>query len=133
MACHSCGPGDLGLLMRIDQRGVGPGEPGHDIVYAHSVVFFCGRCGGAEIEILEHDCFDPEDVSDRYSWYRLGPPDAQRLVDALSACPAPLSAECRCAVHEALRGGCRRLGAARGSGRVQTVSLEKIGLGFTSP
>lgn len=128
MACHSCGTGDLGLLMRIEQRGVGPGEPGHDIVYAHSIVLRCGRCGGGEIEILEHDCFDPDDVSDQYSWYLLGASDAHRLVEALRACPAPLSGECRCAVHETLRAGCRGLDAAPGPGRVQRIKLEKIGL-----
>lgn len=109
MACHACRRDGLMLLLRVDEHGVPPGAPQHDIVYSRSVVLVCPECRGSEVEIYHHDCFDNEDVFDRYDWYVLAPPATGQLVALLSACPAPLSAECGCPVHGALRASCRAL------------------------
>jgi len=93
----------------VDQQGVPPGKEGHNIAYSHTVIFLCTECRGSEIEIHNHDCFDHEDVFDRYEWYSLDPSETAQLLELVEARPFHLSAECICPVHNALRASCRSL------------------------
>jgi hypothetical protein len=96
-------------LIRVGQQGIPPGEDGHDVIYSQTILFSCRDCRGSEIEIYTHDCFDHEDVFDRYEWYLLGPAETAQLLALVGACPAHLSAECVCPIHAALRTSCRSL------------------------
>jgi hypothetical protein len=97
------------VVARVDESGVPPGERDHDLVYSCTVIQSCPGCGASEVEVYEHDCFDHDDVFDRYRWYVLERAATGQLRVLLQACPAPLSADCGCAVHEALRTSCRAL------------------------
>jgi len=109
MVCRACQKHDLAVLACVDESGVPPGERGHDIVYSRTVIQSCPECRASEVEVYDHDCFDHEDVFDQYRWYVLEKSAAEQLRGLLQACPAPLSAGCGCAVHDALRTSCRAL------------------------
>jgi hypothetical protein len=94
--CHSYDNDALAVLIRVEQAGVPQSEAGHDIAYAHTVVFACVHCRGSEIEIHGHDCFHHEDVFDHYNWYLLPPADTAQLRSLVEGCPSPLSADCPC-------------------------------------
>ena len=109
MVCRACQKHDVVVLACVDENGVPPGERDHDIVYSRTVILSCPECRAGEVEVYDHDCFDHEDVFDRYRRYALESSTADELRALLRACPAPLSAGCGCAVHDALRTSCRAL------------------------
>ena len=116
MICRSCQTDSLAIAMCVDRRGIPPGEDGHDIAYSHAVILSCGTCRGSELEIHTHDCFDPDDLFDEYDWFLLGPAETAKLLVLIDSCPDPLSAECACPVHDALRTSCRSLPSSAGVG-----------------
>lgn len=104
------------MLVGVHEDGLPPGEPQHDIVYGRILILACSECRSSEVEIYNHDCFDHEDVFDRYDWYVLGSAVTGQLASLLAACPAPLSTACGCAMHGALRASCLLLRSSSGPG-----------------
>lgn len=109
MVCHSCQKEEARPWIRVNQQGIPPGEEGHNITYNHIELLLCQSCGCSEIEIHDHDCFDYEDIHNRYEWYLLDSSDTAKLVKIAEACPSLLSPDCNCPVHNALRTSCRSL------------------------
>jgi hypothetical protein len=95
--------------MLLQQAGFPSGHPQHNFTYAHIVIARCQYCGGKQIEIFDHDCFDYEAVWDQGEWYALNAEDGARADDLIGQCPSPLSAECTCAAHRYLRDICLAL------------------------
>ncbi len=65
----------------------------------------CAACGGAVIEYYSYDDWDTGDpVSyEKYWWWRMDAGDTAAFREAVTACPAPLDADCPCPVHRALK------------------------------
>ena len=89
--------------MTLVRDGEPSGQPGHGIVYNHSVIVLCDSCGSGFIEVLNHDCFDFEEVSDQSEWFAFDRASADVLGSALSSCVQPLEASCHCPLHRSLR------------------------------
>jgi hypothetical protein len=89
--------------MALLRDGEPSGKPGHGIVYNHSVIVLCDSCGSGFIEVLNHDCFDFEEVFDQSEWFAFDRASAGVLRSALSSCAQPLEASCDCGLHRSLR------------------------------
>lgn len=109
--CLTCHAEDTLPILLVDETGVPPGREGHVIVYEHTVVVLCSKCGSGHVEKHDHDCFDFEEVRDQAEWYTLGVSDMATLLGHIAGCPQPFSAECDCPTHEGLRASCRELPA----------------------
>ncbi len=107
--CVACGSEAVQALILLDQDGVPPAQECHAILYMHTVVGQCSVCGAGLVERYEHDCFDWEDLWNEYEWYELDASDMKRLLIVLQDCPAPLSPQCTCPIHDALRSSYRSL------------------------
>ena len=101
--CIACDATAIRPVFAIERKGIPPGEDGHSIVYRHAVLVCCADCGAGHIEVLDHDCFDFEEVWDQFEWYTLAPADCAEVVRALARCPQPLLPACTCALHQAVR------------------------------
>lgn len=104
--CMACGSTKVRPLFGLERDGVPPAQPGHNTEYRHLVVVGCGVCHWGHRERRRHDCFNWEDVWDNDDWWPIDTEDMARLRGSLSACPAPLTPECRCPVHRTLRASC---------------------------
>lgn len=107
--CLACGQVPVESVALLDQHGIPPAEDGHNIVYGHTRIGLCPRCGSLQVERLDHDCFAFESVWDQFEWYVLDREALPALRQLLSRCPDPLDPTCDCAIHRRLRAECSRL------------------------
>ena len=102
-SCRRCGAVSIRPAMALLREGEPPGEPGHNLVYNHSVVVLCDTCGSGFIEVMNHDCFNFDDVFTQSEWFTFDRASADILRSALSTCAQPLEASCECPLHRSLR------------------------------
>jgi hypothetical protein len=107
MAFCSCSSPSPTQLIAVYEDGFPPGDERHQICYGSIGVTLCSQCGAAQIERLDHDCFDYEEVYDQYQWYRLE--ETKALREFVSGCTKPEDPQCKCNVHVQLREQCSRL------------------------
>jgi hypothetical protein len=102
-ACPQCGSESIRPVLTLARDGEPPGAPGHAIVYNHSVIVLCDDCGGGFVEVMNHDCFDFEEVFTQSEWFAFDRASGDVLRSALSTCAQPLDASCNCRLHRSLR------------------------------
>lgn len=107
--CLACGQAPVETVALVDQHGIPPAEDGHNIIYGHTRIGLCPRCGSLQVERLDHDCFDFESVWDQFEWYLLDREALPAIRQFLSRCPNPLDPACDCATHQQLQTECSRL------------------------
>ena len=130
--CVICGSYRNHLSILVDEQGIPPGQEGHMIYYYRALFATCTDCGSSQLEVLEHDCFNYDEEWNRYEYYVVDRAHTPQLLELLKACQNPLSANCDCPTHEALRASLKSLLTERISGksepgqRVYKVSLQII-------
>src|SRR5689334_15149365 len=109
--CLSCGRAGLAAVLSLEREGARHESADHRFVYRHLIITRCGACGTGQIERWDHDCwaYHGDEVWDQREWYLLTASGMETLADLLPTCPAPLSPNCRCALHTGLRGACQTL------------------------
>jgi len=107
--CISCHSKEILPLILVDQDGIPPDQKGHELVYSHLMVLLCQTCGSGQVERLDHHSFDFEEFWDWYEWYVLDSSDMSQMRMILETCPHPLSPQCTCSIHHALRSACGTL------------------------
>lgn len=104
--CWACGSAvELRPVLVLDRNGT-PHGPDHQFVYSHLALLECTRCLAGLLERQTHDCFPHDEPWDTFTWYAVPPGDMARLRAGVVGCPAPMSWECGCAIHTALRTAC---------------------------
>jgi hypothetical protein len=101
--CMACRSSRLRPLILLAREGKPPGSPDHNIVYSHDAMFACEDCHCGYAEVRRHDCFDFEEVFDQDEHHALDADGVARLRECLAHCPAPLSEQCTCDIHQSLR------------------------------
>jgi hypothetical protein len=95
-SCPVCKSEKLKVVSVIDQDGVPPGEPEHNIGYNQIMLARCQSCGSGLVERLDHDCFDHDSVFDQYEWYILSKSDLKNCLKlfkrVLIPCPRSVHA-----------------------------------------
>jgi hypothetical protein len=103
--CLVCDGKELEELLRLKERGIPHGAPGHEVVHDVTTLLVCQRCQHAILQVYSHDCWAYEGDEDweMYWWYVLEPEGLAYLRTWLPSCPQPLDPNCSCALHEGLR------------------------------
>lgn len=102
--CMVCGVAKVDRFAAFGGQGLPHGSPGHENVYAYQEISRGPSCANGQLEVLSHDCWTHEEPWDMFWWYAIHKDDLQMLLSPKEQyCNLPLSAQCECAWHRAIR------------------------------